>query len=193
MTLILVPGTLGGRNDWTAKGSPLRNYLAGQGFACEQFQGFTGNVDGVPNPLENGAHADWIAGGYALNYMLMCRPYEERNIVAHSHGGNVAAYAAGRAGLKVRSLITVCTPVRKDMLKIYADAKPAIGWWRHVYADGWDLWQRLGEAFDGSIGWKRDMPNADQNVGIKGISHATLLEDPKRFPLFLKQVDLCRV
>ena len=193
-TLVLVPGTNGGKDDWTSAGSPFRVFFIGKGYRCIQFLGWTGDLDGVPGIVgENGKHADWIAGGWAASYLLAAMPYEDRVVIAHSHGGNVMPYACALAGLSIRALITVCTPVRKDMFDTYAAAKPHIGHWTHVYADGWDLWQRAGELFDGAVGWNRTMPAADQNVGLTGISHTKLLTDPPRFPQLQRLIEAALV
>jgi len=182
-TLVLVGGTwTQGDRDWTSPASPLRIYLMGKGYHCIQFQGWSGDIDGIPTFGENGPHADWKAGGFGLSYLLQAMPYEDRNVIAHSHGGNTAVYTPVLAGCPILTLTTVCTPVRKDMLDVYREAKPNIGHWTHIYADGWDLMQRLGEMFDGAFGWTREMPDADRNVGIKGISHSKLLNEAKWFP-----------
>jgi pimeloyl-ACP methyl ester carboxylesterase len=186
-TLVLVPGT-GGHTEWTAPGSPLRVFLIERGYRCVQFLGWSGDVDGVPQFGENGTHADWISGGWALSYLLQAISYEDRNIIAHSHGGQVAAYACARTGIAVRSLVTVSTPVRKDMGETYAAAKPHIGYWRHVYATGWDFWQRAGELFDGHVGWSRTMPDANENVGVKDVSHSKLLTEEALFPRFAELI-----
>jgi pimeloyl-ACP methyl ester carboxylesterase len=185
--LILVPGTWHG--DWVEKESPFRQYLEAHDFRCLPFRGWSGDVDGIPaglNLAESKKHSDWIAGGWSLMYLLRNLPYEKRNVIAHSHGGQVAIYAAALARLQIHRLVTVCTPVRKDMAEMYAKAKPLIGRWRHVSADGWDFMQRAGELFDGNLNWTqaRKMPEAHENVLIKGIGHSKLLYAPECFPLW---------
>ncbi len=185
----LVPGTFGGRKqDWTAPGSPFRRYLESRGFDCVQFLGWSGDVDGVPRLLENGRHADWIAGGWALHYMGALPT------IAHSHGGQVAAYCAANTPSLIPALVTICTPVRRDMRDVYAQARLRTGSHAHVYATGWDFLQRAGELFDGQIGWSREMPFADRNVGIDGVGHTGMLENPAYFPLWesLGLLDLLR-
>lgn len=177
-TVILVPGTWGGQNDWSCDGSPFRRYLETRGFESVQFRGWSGDVDGLYDPLANGTHSDWRAGGWALRYLHARDPYP---IIGHSHAGQCIAYCAAETGASLSAVITVCTPVRKDMRPIYAEARRHIGHWRHVYATGWDLMQRLGELFDGKVGWERQMAEAHDNVGIPNISHTKLLEDPAYF------------
>ena len=183
-SLILVPGTWGGqKGDWTSEGSPFRTFVEARDFECLNFQGWSGDVDGVPLIGENGSHADWIAGGYGLAYFLKTIPYYKRNIFAHSHGGQVVAYCCAKTKTPIRRLLTIATPVRKDMFTIYKEAKLYMGYWTHVRSKGWDLMQRLGEAFDGHWGWTRNMPDANVNVTIPGISHSKLLHDVKYIPL----------
>jgi hypothetical protein len=177
-TVILVPGTWGGKNDWSCEGSPFRRYLETRGFNAIQFRGWSGDVDGLYDPLENGSHSDWRAGGWALRYLLARDPHP---IIGHSHAGQVIAYCAAETRTPISALVTVCTPVRKDMEPSYREASLNIGHWRHVYASGWDLLQRAGELFDGHIGWVRQMAEAHDNVGIPKIGHSRLFDDPAQF------------
>src|SRR6266542_941457 len=174
-SVILVPGTFFKADGWSSPGSPFCRYLESRGFTAIPFRGWSGDVDGFTyDPLENGSHADWKAGGWALRYLLAREPYP---VIAHSHGGQVAALTAADTRTPLSALITVCTPVRQDMRPIYREARLTIGHWRHVYASGWDLLQRAGELFDGHVGWVRQMADAHDNVGIPGISHSKLLDD----------------
>lgn len=138
-------------------------------------------------------HTDWMAGGAALSYYLGPThygppetTYEQRNIIAHSHAGQVVAYACAFRGLRVNKLITVGTPVREDMLAIYRAARPNIGNWLHIASPGWsDRMQWLGEMFDGSLGVKRSQPFADMNHLAKGIGHSKVLRDPSYFTCWI--------
>jgi hypothetical protein len=177
-TIILVPGTFHSDGDWSCPGSPFRLYLASRGFECVRFEGWSGDVDGLPQPFENGNHSDWKAGGFALGYLLAKQPAP---IIAHSHGGNVVAYAAGLVGISIPALVTVCTPVRKDMAAWYARSRPRIGHWRHVYSLSFDFWQRAGELLDGQVGWSREMTEAHNNIGIPAIGHSGLVDAPEHF------------
>lgn len=181
-TLALVGGTWGG--DWLADGTPFRQYVEARDFTCIPFEGWSGDVDGLPCEFgKNGKHSDWIAGGFALAYFLRGIPYSGRNVIAHSHGGQVIAYCALRTGTPIRNLVTVCTPVRSDMTPAYHALQEVVGHWRHVSAAGWDFFQRAGELADGHFGWQRKMPKAPNvdNVLIKGIGHSRLLNDPEFF------------
>lgn len=130
---------------------------------------------------------DWDAAGRALAYYVMppladktLLPPSETYIIAHSHGGNVAAYACGKYGLKVNGLITVGTPVRKDMDSIYKEAAKNIDHHLHLHAGWQDYMQILGAIGDGRWGIHREMPYAERNdVMPKG--HGDILRDPTLF------------
>jgi hypothetical protein len=179
-TVILVEGTWGG--GWAYPGSPLRKKLEARNFKCIRFQGWSTDVDGVPNflGLEAGKHADWIAGGYAFGYQLASLPFEERNVICHSHGINPVLYQAKNSQVPIRNLVSVCSPVRGDMQETATAARPYIKHWRHISATDWDFMQRAGELFDGHWNWKqvRKWEQADENVQIPKIGHSKLLNDP---------------
>lgn len=129
--------------------------------------------------LRRGQHPIWETSGMALKwYCHKYAPGEPVNLIAHSHGGQVAAYALAQ-GLK-GNLITVATPVRGDMRKVWAKAAVNMGRWRHVYTDEpwWKGWQNFGEIFDGRFGWTRKMPAPAENVKIPGEDHSSLM-DPR--------------
>ena len=106
---------------------------------------------------------DWYAAGHALAYFVKAEcgggPV---NLVAHSHGGQVAAFGAATGEFEVRVLVTLGTPVRRDMLRFRRRARPHVERWRHVWSPN-DGVQLAGEAFDGALGDVRVMPEADLN------------------------------
>jgi hypothetical protein len=180
-TVVLVEGTFGGT--WAADPiSPFRVDLRRHGFTALHFQGWTTNVDGVPIDLwQRGRHRDWVAGGYALSYFLERLPYEHRNVICHSHGIAPVLYALALRGdlVPMRRLVSVCSPVRRDLQDVADDARPYVDRWRHVSSSQGDPWQRLGELFDGHVGWgARKWEQAHENVSIPGIGHSKLLNDP---------------
>lgn len=124
-------------------------------------------------------HADWEAGGHALAWYLKDVPYQDRNLIAHSHGGQVAAYAATL--IPVYHLLTVATPSRKDMASVYTMARQNIGQWTHIYSDMSDLWQVAGSLFDGRFGVHRKIEAADLNIMVPHVGHANMLRDPRYF------------
>lgn len=177
-TVILVEGTFGG--DWARAKSPFSRMLRVHDFAPMRFQGWTGNLTGVPlNFRSKGAHRDWIAGGYALAYFLRGLDYADRNIIAHSHGLNPVLYACVREQVEIRRLVSVCSPVREDMRRQAGGAAKRIGRWRHIASQDGDLMQKLGELFDGNWGWNERnwvIPGAANvdNVIIPKIGHSKL-------------------
>jgi pimeloyl-ACP methyl ester carboxylesterase len=183
-TVVLVEGTWGGT--WASDPcSPFRDLLRRRGFAGVLFEGWTTDVDGVPSLWRRTKHADWIAGGHALAYFLERLPIEDRNLIAHSHGANVVLYACALHQIPVRRLITVCSPVRRDMQVTADQAKPHIGRWRHISSNKADKMQRLGELFDGHFGWgERKWAQADENLSIPGIGHSGLLNEPRFLDLW---------
>lgn len=180
-TVILIEGTWGGT--WAHPDSPFRALLHDQGFNALRFQGWTGNVGGVPNILARGNHQDWIAGGHALGYFLDRLPYADRNLIAHSHGVAPALYAAALEQTKIRRLISVCSPVRADLQRTATAARPLIGYWRHVASIGFDAAQWAGELLDGHLSFTRThkWTQAHDSMFVPKIGHSRLLNDPDYF------------
>lgn len=190
---ITVAGTFGARkgNDWFLPNSDFSKFLHEQG--CDQLE---------TNPLKrymwstalDGVDADntvWDAAGRALAHYIappllgesLVKP-EDTYIIAHSHGGNVVAYACGKYGLKINGLITIGTPIRKDLYEVYQAASPNITRHLHLYAGWRDYWQVLGALFDGRFGIHRKHPFA-RSCKIPGGDHGSVLRDKKFFPLWL--------
>lgn len=196
MTRILpVQGTWGwgrdGGQQWWQAGSPLMTFLEQHG--CTVLGGdrpylWDTDLDGVHWWHRRGKkHTNWEAAGTALYAYLVNPlvtteyvPVADRNLVAHSHGAQVVAYAC-QAGLKINKLMTLGSPVRSDMRDVYRAARPNIGAWLHVHSDGGDKMQWLGELFDGHLGVVREQPYADANVFVPGVDHSRLLNDPSVF------------
>ena len=183
MTIIhLVEGTWGG--DWThdTGADSFRGWLRRQGCMSIAFRGWSTDVDGVPSLFDANGNHDWIAGGYALRDRLAQYPYESRNLLVHSHGIAPVLYQCAlddpeSPAVPIHRLLSGCSPPRKDLERIALKAmeKGTIGAWRHIYADGWDKWARLGQMFDGHWGWRRtwDVPGM-VNAGEKGVGHSGL-------------------
>jgi hypothetical protein len=181
----LVEGTFGGT--WASDpASAFRDMLRRHDVSAVVFEGWTTNIDGVPNILAKGRHRDWIAGGYALSYFLQLMPYEDRNIICHSHGLMPVLYACALGPVPVRRVISVCSPVRGDMQATADAAVPHIDRWRHISSSRGDVMQRLGELFDGyfSLWGVRQWKQAHENLSIPGIGHSKLLNDPKFLDLW---------
>ena len=131
-------------------------------------------------------HPAWRTGGETLRQFLRVRLHELGaaggvTIVAHSHGGQVLAYALAalaehtRAALGPIHVVTVDMPVRRDMGAIYAPARAACASWTHCYSErGWQSRFRwLGNRFG-----DRALAVADQNLEVTG-GHSGCLSDPR--------------
>lgn len=124
-----------------------------------------------------GENRVWETAGAALTWFAHKHsPGEAVDLVAHSHGGQVAAYALAQ-GLMVRNLVTVAAPVRRDMLPIWRiGAKNILGKWHHIHSDDQDFWQWMGARFSGWWVVPREMPLPAQNIFEPGKGHSELLD-----------------
>lgn len=187
---------------WWKRQSPFVTFLGTHGIELvaggEDPYIWDGELDGIPTRRGRNLLV-WKANG--LGFRRYCKPgpqgsedgahyipYENRRVIAHSHGGNVALCAAA-AGLRIHTLVTVSMPVRDDMMAIARAALPNIGVWWHVASDRSDAVQWLGELFDGAFGIVREHPLAHKNVRVKAVGHSRLLEDPAVFPEWEKPRD----
>ena len=191
--VVLIAGTGSwkpGVQDWFIPGSPFTAFLRAHGVEVvagtngRPFTWSTG-VGGIGFGDED--HRVWQGAGENLyDYIVppFCPdrriPIAETNIIAHSHGLQVALYACA-AGLGVDTLISVGSPIRKDMDTTARLARRYIRRWIHVHSDRSDRWQWYGTLFDGAFGIKREHPLADVNVGIPKVGHSTILRDPAMF------------
>ena len=198
-SVLLVQGTHAwGRStaeQWWEASSPFARFLSSQ--QLELLGGdrpfiWDTDLDGVGWFHGRGKrHINWEAAGLCLYAYLKPPlnasddyvPLADRNLIGHSHAMQVIAYACA-AGLKINRLITIGSPVRKDMRDVYAAARPNVARWLHVHSDRSDRIQWLGTLFDGHVGVVRRQPFADVNLGIPQVSHSRLLNDPLCFPLW---------
>jgi pimeloyl-ACP methyl ester carboxylesterase len=193
MTVVAVgvAGTAGWRDTWWKDGSPLWAHLATLGITPARVGGrpFRWSTDlgwtwqFWRSWFGQMRHSDWEAGGDSLASYLEHLPFEDRNVIAHSHGGQVALYCAA-LGVPIHRLLTIGTPVREDMGDVIAAARPHIDKWHHVYDPRWDLWARLGMVGDGRLGGCRMFPPADANLAVRRVGHGGLLMKPARFALW---------
>ena len=177
--------------DWFCPGHPFGQFLADQGVA-PTYDGdrpfiWSTNLAGIPFFTKN---RDWVAGGAALAYFIKYTlgvNGANTSIIAHSHGLQVVLYACANHQLKIQVLISVNSPVRKDMREIAWLVRPQIGYWLHIHSDGGfcglfgDRWQWLGEIGDGYFGIVRKHPCADRNTLVKDVGHSKLLRDPAQY------------
>lgn len=180
---------------WWQSGSPFMRMLARQGIChLNEERPFTWSTDLNGHRFwrrwfgRKDSHRDWIAGGYALSYY--CWParadtddyieLSDRNVIAHSHGGQVVFYACAFAGLRINRLITVGTPIRADMKAIIEKARPNIGQWLHVRdeRDATAIWGGIG---DGQLRRSTRTGHEDWCDIVPGIGHSGVLHDESLF------------
>lgn len=186
--VVLVQGTRGWSERWWQDRSPFVRFLAQHGIAPARVMRrpfrWTTAVDGWRfwerwfGSADD--HRDWEACGDALTYFLAGLRYADRNVIAHSHGGQGAFYTAAR-GPRIRVLITVGTPARADMQAIIAAARPNIGTWWHICDRAFDLWGHAGELGDGAVSLDRTFVAADRNITLPRIGHTGVLTNERLF------------
>jgi hypothetical protein len=191
--VVLVPGThaaLKGddQKQWWYHESRFVQFLGQQGLRLADPEPFvwTTRIDGVKwwpwQWFRRDDHTDWKAAGLNLKRYLSTIPFEDRNLIAHSHGGQVALYAAFYGAI-IRRLVTVSTPVREDIERhIVEGARRHIVLWRHIYAPDGDRTQLFGSLFDGRAGARRWFKDANCNQPIPGAGHSKVLNEPEWFP-----------
>lgn len=198
MNPVLVAGTSSWKNDnridWYWPGHAFGEFLVEQGVS-PLFDGdkpfiWSTELSGIPMFSKN-SKSDWAAGAAALAYYVIAmkdRRAGETAIIAHSHALQVTAYAAAIHGLKINTLITVGSPIRKDMSLAYERLRANTKYWLHLYSDWSDRWQWFGELFDGHLGIVRQHPLADENVCTPGVGHSDLLRERDRYHLWKEKL-----
>lgn len=189
MNPILVAGTGSwkddGRVDWYCPGHAFGTFLKGEGIEpiYDGAHPFIWSTDLAGLPLFTNKK-DWAAGGAALAYFVMAAAAlrsHDTALIVHSHGLQVAAFAAANHGLKVDTLISVGSPIRKDLAAQYAALRKQTRYWLHIHSDGSDRWQWLGELFDGHFGIVRECALADRNDFVPKVGHSELLRAPAQY------------
>lgn len=184
-----IHGTWGESDDWVEPTSPFAAFMRANdclAIGDEPFR-WSGDVGGALRFAWSRRHSDWRAGAHAIHYYLRAEasyvPIAQRNVIAHSHGGQIVLMACGVHALKINCLFTVGTPVRKDMADIIRQARPNIMFWVHITdASLWrNKFQVLGQMFDGEFGLPWTFPLADLNYKVRGIGHSKVLMDPAEF------------
>lgn len=171
------------RRGWWAHDSPFSAYLRTQGLTPAR-EGhpfvWTGDVDGVPIVAGN----DWEVGAIWLGDYLAALPYDDRNVIAHSHGGQLALIAATTVPL--RSLILVATPVRKAIEETVAPtAVGNIGECLHLSDARMDVIGWAGALLDGRWSLRRTFDvDGIRCEQVRGMGHSRLLTDPAAFRLW---------
>jgi len=172
--VLLIAGTHGREQTWWRAESPFARELMRQGVIlldpADPFT-WTTELDGIV-----GENKVWKDAGDKLRLYAQAKGQARVSVVAHSHGGNVVAYAAA-AGLVIDRLITVATPVRGDLAAEYGELRQAVQTvWIHLYSDASDWIQWLGSWFDGSWRFRRRMKGADLNFKTPAVGHSGLLD-----------------
>lgn len=194
MKVILIAGTHAWRGDqtqdWFTFGSPFVRFLNARGLDVvftPEGQSFIWSTDLGGIGFGKGDLVVWKAAGVSLLQFCvppLCPekriPPDQLSIVAHSHGLQPVLFACA-AGLCVRTLISVGSPVRKDLRAVVAQARPNIGHWLHIHSDHSDRWQLFGSLFDGHWGVQRQQAAADRNDSVPHVGHSQLLRDPDLF------------
>ena len=204
--VVLVPGTwswgsVNGAAKWYRAGSPFVQFLEDHEIeVLSKDRPFVWSTDLNGVFWKPRKHTDWEAGGQALSYYLdpafphigLSLEPEQRRLITHSHGLQVALYAAA-SGCEIDTLVSVTGPIRDDMRMVAYHARPKIKCWIHVYTDWTDKTQVWGSLFDGMLRierraiWydpqtKRPMVYADESLGIPGVGHSGLFLNPDHFP-----------
>lgn len=189
--LVAVQGTWGWNDVWWQDGSAFWNWMRRRGVEPVR-------VSGKPFEWETGLGSSiyfwrrwgwgrkgveaWEYAGKAFYYYCDILNFDECNVLAHSHGGQVALYGAAE-GIKIRKLVTVGTPVRADLEDVLAKALPNISEWWHLYDKDEDRTAERGAFGDGRLGRvvRTFLRDKVVNVGLPGIGHSGLLKDPSVF------------
>ena len=178
--LTLVKGTEHG--EWADPGSPLRTQvLEPSGITiAARVEYWTGALWAPKD--------DWRMGGDFLAETLSRLELEERNLLVHSHGLNVAVHAAKQ--LPINRLTAIAGPLRPDLFDVYEQAAENTARWTDVRDTGFDKTAWLGQWF-GFGQWFRPgkLPRRANVLQIKipGIGHSTLLYESRQFYLWERE------
>ena len=160
-------GRLGYHRVDQLSGGPDPGYWSGdlEGTLLQQFFSFANYRD------------DWLDGGQKLEVFIRNRNFLDREdviltLIAHSHGGQVVAFALQRllknAPLNLH-VVTVDMPVRRGLRSVYDDALTSVeGNWTHLYST-WARMRILGSRFG-----PRKLEDAARNLSIPG-GHSGIL------------------
>jgi hypothetical protein len=179
--VVLVGGTGRRHHRWIEDPcSPFRVMLKFAGIEPATVGGrlfeWNGKLSGVPF-INRGL---WEDESFRLvGFMVQAECYD---VIAHSHGGQLAIWAAKRLSgfRRVHSLTTVGTPVRHDVPAV--EAAKNIDVWQHLHdrkGDRIATLRKLGQLFDGQISLKRyyEIPGV-RNIAVDKIAHSKILNEP---------------
>jgi hypothetical protein len=175
------------RTAWTHRDSDFSRFLRTHGVEParpERPFDWKGGLDGIPFIGGN----DWEAAMESFVYYTEDFPYDDRNVIAHSHSGQFVLMAAAD-GLQLRSLVMVGTPVRRDIERYIAPlAVRNIGHVLHISDASWDWWGLAGALFDRRLSFRRhfNVPGIATDR-VTGIGHAGILRDEQLFDLWTQR------
>jgi hypothetical protein len=106
----------------------------------------------------------------------------EIDVIGHSHGGNLWAYAAGAEHVRFRHVVLIGTPLRADVARegLYDRAIANSRAVLHVTDPAHDAMQRRGRFGDGKVG-QIATPAGMQRLTVEGMGHSGMLYEPERF------------
>lgn len=198
---------IGGTRAWNDRGAPKRRWWQRDSEFCKMMAGLNCIMVDPDQPFVwttdlNGVqfwkrwkiwgkttdtfsdHRDWVCGGE--NFLRYCDsvrgpiPYEARNIITHSHGFQVWAYASAM-GLRTRKLVSIAPPYRHDMEGTIRLARPNVEYWVLIIDPSADSVADLGAFGDGIIRHDRtfraDGCRPDLTIRIPAIGHSGVLGD----------------
>ncbi|HEU01317.1 hypothetical protein LCGC14_0795530 [marine sediment metagenome] len=168
---------------WVDASSLFDRHLAAQGFErrAEELRFWSAALAGTWFTFSG--HQPWIFGGEQLREFLGTLPVVDGVVdvvlIGHSYGGAVIAYAlAGRPMIHVRAVITMGTPLRRDLDPVWALAEEAIVLHIHLYGTGLRSWVRFAGQ---RLRFRRKMPWLLHNYAVKG-GHSGVFRKAKHIP-----------
>jgi hypothetical protein len=168
---------------WWKSGSRFTSILRSAGYgsvvrtkAGIEVPPWSGKLDGTV--WSGKEKRSWYhAGESRLASDLLKLDPNDRWMICWSHGlqpAVIAAYTLQRMGEPITGFISVCSPLRRDLMPYYEAVIDAGIPWRHVYCK--HVWGNRMQ-WMGSRGGKWEMPGAD-NVRLHDIGHGAILTDP---------------
>lgn len=130
----------------------------------------------------------WMDAAEELEVVLSELPYEERNLIAVSHGGQPALLLAS-LGFPIRTLTTVGTPRRPGDINAAKAAKNIL-YWQHIYDADKDWMATLKRYGLGGLGdWAFNTDRSFKvprvvNHPVSGIHHWDVIKRPELFHLW---------
>lgn len=186
MKYVPIAGTGGFRAAWIRETDPFGTMMTSQGFESARVgaRGFrwSGALDGIDSD-----NCEWETFADALALFLDRLDYADRNLICHSHAGNIALILAARE-YPIRTLTTVGTPIRERDLPCVT-AERFIRFHQHIYSTKLDVWGWLGRALgDHSLVADRAYSSHKvKNIPVHHIGHSKVLTDPAYIGMWITE------